>query len=423
MYCRFHLAAAVFLLATAPAMSQTSVDFRDAVKTTSPAIVTVKLEGDNASYAWYSLQTSRTYPSAADAVIDPKLFTSKTNPSRAGFAVAADLVISCDVPAESGHVDVIAHDGRALKGKVVVRDQVTGLAGIQLEDEKLATLALSKRGASAGTPVLISWLQDGSTVTSKASMIATDKNADETHLGYTQKLDATLTADKSGAPIVNSHGKVVGVVLSKAGDAIALPTWHVTRIVERASEEEPSDLQRGRIGIQIHDTPDDRDGALIMSLLDDMPAKEAGLEVGDQVLSVDGLPCSTHRDVIAAVAMSRAGDEVTIQIRRKGEQSKHVVKLSSGDAIAQPTYFRVTPTRAFEQIFSLQDGKLVPLPKDQPVTGITLTEKEPKAVVYGLQVERSELEKSLKKLEAENARLKQVVESIKKTLDVKPAEN
>lgn len=418
-------AISAWLLAAAPAMSQTSVDFRQAVKATAPAIVSINFGDKPASTpSWQAVQQFHrdlpNYPSRYMATWTP---ASAADHSRAGFAVAPDLVVTAQIPGDAEELQLISRDGHAMTGKVVVRDHLTRLAAIRVEGQSLQALAISDRTPAAGEPVIVSWLNGQATVTSYAAMIATESNSDETQLGFSQKLDIRLTEDKSGAPIIDGAGKLVGVALGTAGNTICLPTSHLSRLIQAAAAQQPSDLHRGRIGIQINDGPNDGDGALILNLVDELPAEKAGLKVGDQVLKIGDRDCQTHRDVIAAVAMFRAGDEVTMEIRRDDKTIKQSVTLAQQPSEPRMTQSKAIANPALDRMFRLQDGKLVPLSRDQAITAYELNGSEPKTLLFGLQVERSELEESMKKLEAENARLKQMLESIKQTLDVEDAEN
>jgi hypothetical protein len=79
--------------------------------------------------------------------------------------------------------------------------------------------------------------------------------------------------------------------------------------------DEPSDSRRGLVGIQFADGQK----SIIVSVANESPAKDAGIEAGDVVLRVSDYDVATSQEVLAAVAMSRAGDRVPIVVQRGDE--------------------------------------------------------------------------------------------------------
>lgn len=57
------------------------------------------------------------------------------------------------------------------------------------------------------------------------------------------------------------------------------------------------------------------------------PADQAGLEVGDEVLSIDGRPLSEDYGLTQVLSAKRAGDEIEIKYRREHKELKSKLKL------------------------------------------------------------------------------------------------
>jgi membrane-associated protease RseP (regulator of RpoE activity) len=73
------------------------------------------------------------------------------------------------------------------------------------------------------------------------------------------------------------------------------------------------------------------------------PAEEAGLEVGDLIIAVDGEPLDGAEGLAAAIAAYAPGDEIELTIQRDGEESTLTLTLGenpkkSGVAWAGITY-------------------------------------------------------------------------------------
>lgn len=68
----------------------------------------------------------------------------------------------------------------------------------------------------------------------------------------------------------------------------------------------------GRMGVQL----DFNGGAYILDVLADSAAAHAGLQVGDQILSIDQRPVTTWTDVRLALLNRSPGDEITVRLQR-----------------------------------------------------------------------------------------------------------
>lgn len=70
------------------------------------------------------------------------------------------------------------------------------------------------------------------------------------------------------------------------------------------------------LGVSLYDGP--YTGVRVLTIQPDSPAAAAGLRVGDQILSINGVNIADSGDVIALVANSRPGDAVRLRINREG---------------------------------------------------------------------------------------------------------
>ncbi len=68
-------------------------------------------------------------------------------------------------------------------------------------------------------------------------------------------------------------------------------------------------------------------GVLVRDVVEDSPAEEAGIEQGDVIISFDGTAAKSVRGLTRRVRRSKAGDEVTVEVLRKGKTKKIEVTL------------------------------------------------------------------------------------------------
>jgi serine protease Do len=107
------------------------------------------------------------------------------------------------------------------------------------------------------------------------------------------------------------------------------------------------ELRRGWLGVRIQPVTDEiaeslnikpARGALIAGVEDNGPAKPAGIEPGDVVITFDGKDIKEPKDLSRVVADTSVGKEVDVVIIRKGQEETRKVtlgRLDDGDK-AQP---------------------------------------------------------------------------------------
>ncbi|MDP2028215.1 MAG: trypsin-like peptidase domain-containing protein [Thiobacillus sp.] len=142
--------------------------------------------------------------------------------------------------------------------------------------------------------------------------------------------DAPISSGNSGGPLVNALGQVVGITTFVAtsdtrtaanslGFAISnaelLPAVDALRLA--AGGELSSD---GYLGVAFDDRIDGGSGALVTEVVAGSPADEAGLEVGDAIVGIDGTPITGRAGLVATIRSRSPGDEVTIEVRRGGRE-------------------------------------------------------------------------------------------------------
>lgn len=146
--------------------------------------------------------------------------------------------------------------------------------------------------------------------------------------------DAAISSGNSGGPLVNALGEVIGVnaaIISTAqswqgagsiGIGFAIPINRVKRILERLRRDGHIDRNID-IGLRLGD-PEQYEpgssgrGALVISVRRGSPADHAGLEPGDLITAIDGLPIQNGRDAELILDDSIVGDRLRIQFLRGG---------------------------------------------------------------------------------------------------------
>jgi serine protease Do/serine protease DegQ len=148
--------------------------------------------------------------------------------------------------------------------------------------------------------------------------------------------DASINPGNSGGALINLRGELVGIntaILSRTGGNIgigfAIPSNMASSIMDQIVEF--GEVRRGLLGVNIYTvTPDiaeaygvdETQGALVSQILDGSAAQQAGLEVGDIIISVNGKPVDSAAELRNAIGLQRAGDEVRLVVIREGRERK-----------------------------------------------------------------------------------------------------
>jgi serine protease Do len=137
---------------------------------------------------------------------------------------------------------------------------------------------------------------------------------------------------------------VIGINTAILGDAyqgvsFAIPSSVAKGVYERLKAN--GRVARGWLGVQLDDVSEPTArrlglptaaGALIVTVVDDLslpsPAKDAGLRLGDVVVSWNGIPVNKSADLIRMVAMTEIGSTAKLELFRRGQKLTMEVRVA-----------------------------------------------------------------------------------------------
>jgi putative serine protease PepD len=145
--------------------------------------------------------------------------------------------------------------------------------------------------------------------------------------------DAAINPGNSGGPLLDSRGLVIGVAdqiatggtgdETSTGVGFAVPVDVVKAVLPALEEgKKPAHAYLG-VGSIDASSP----GALVQTVRAGSPAAKAGLKAGDVITRFGNVEIAGFSDLVAALAASRPGDNVTIAITRGGRQISLRVRL------------------------------------------------------------------------------------------------
>ena len=152
-----------------------------------------------------------------------------------------------------------------------------------------------------------------------------------------------------GVALVLCAGMIIGgaVVYGVLRIDDALSSRDVHETVERQLEE-----------VEVEQLiPEFASGVVIVDVVPGSPAEEAGLQVGDLILAVDGQEIALDGNLAAFIGQYEPGDRVTLQIQAEGEQEPRAVRVTLGEdpEIAGKPYLGVSYRPALLQGLNLKE--------------------------------------------------------------------
>ncbi|MEM8913232.1 MAG: Do family serine endopeptidase [Planctomycetota bacterium] len=266
-----------------------------------------------------------------------------------GVIVRADgyILTNNHVVEDADEVMVELSDSRKVSAAIVGTDPETDLAVLKIDLPNLQPVAFGDSDAiRVGDWVLAIGSPFGLDQTVTAGIISGKNRVQgiiEGGRGFEDFLqtDAAINPGNSGGPLVNLRGELVGIntaILSRsgasAGIGFAIPVALAKPVLEMIIET--GEVRRGFLGAQVREiTPEvesefglkTNQGAMILGVLENQPAANAGLQPGDVVMSIDGKPVISSTRMVNYIASRPPGAQIKMVVDRYGEILNLTVNL------------------------------------------------------------------------------------------------
>ena len=236
-------------------------------------------------------------------------------------------------------VSVRLQDGREFEAEIIGADSKTDVAVLKIEGDHLPTLTLAdSEQARVGDIVFAvgNPLRVGQTVTQG---IVSATNRTELSLieegGYENFLqtDASINPGNSGGPLVDAEGRILGIntaILSQSGGSIGIGFAIPSNLAKNVmlSLIQTGEVRRGYLGVSIGNLDpelaeefgvDGTNGAVINQVLPNTPAENAGLQVYDVIIALNGRSVVSHPDLRLKISQISPGSEVIMTVVRDGD--------------------------------------------------------------------------------------------------------
>jgi serine protease Do len=255
-----------------------------------------------------------------------------------GFIISKDgyILTNNHVVDDADRITVTLADGRKYDARLVGTDPKSEVALIKIDDDKaFPFLELGDSDAlEVGEWVLAAGNPFGLSQTITAGIVSAKERSEVgiAEYGNFIQTDAAINPGNSGGPLLNIHGEVVGIntaIYSETGGymgiGFAIPINQAVQIKKQLIEH--GKVFRSVLGIYIQEINEqlalrfdlsEPAGILITHILEGSAAEEAGLQVGDIIVALDGEKTRKLGAFRNRVASTPPNTPVDLEISREG---------------------------------------------------------------------------------------------------------
>jgi putative serine protease PepD len=275
-----------------------------------------------------------------------------------GYILTNNHVVTA--AANGGSVSVVLNDGTTASARIVGTDTEDDLAVIKVSRTGLPAATLGSSSAvHVGDPVLAVGSPLGLTGTVTSGIVSAlnrpvDTTQDQQNTdpfgGSTTRptttvisaiqTDAAINPGNSGGPLVDAAGSVIGInsAIASTGSALGGQAGNIgvgfAIPIDQAKIIAHELITTGKashplMGVSLADATDSsgNDLARVQAVSKSGPAAQAGIRVGDVIVSVGGQQTAGADAVIAAIRTHQPGDRVAVTVERGGVRKTLTVRL------------------------------------------------------------------------------------------------
>lgn len=256
---------------------------------------------------------------------------------RAGGRAASGVIYQPNLVLTTGrvigrdeHPEIRTSDGRVVPSEIVGWDPSSRLVLLKAPDVEAPVLTPGPL-PRVGNVALAIGRSLSNNVTASAGIVSIIggplRTGHRRQLEQVIRISAPLHDGFAGGAVIGADGQLIGVATAAAirGLAVVIPAgiaWDSAR-----ATLERGNARRGYLGIAAQPirVPERQrsigfggDALLVVGVKDASPAADAGLLVGDLLLSLDDVPLTSPEELIDLLVGERVGRAVTLRVQRGG---------------------------------------------------------------------------------------------------------
>ena len=225
--------------------------------------------------------------------------------------------------------ELVAPGGSILKATIAGRDPSTNVA-ILKPAEQLALPSIAAGEARIGAVALAIGADGAGGASARLGLV--NLAGPEWHSsrgGLIDRrivLDIRLASREEGGPVFDAAGACLGMsTFGPRGQVIVIPTATIERVAPQLAKN--GRVARGWLGVALQavavpdalrESADQSSGLMVMSVVDNGPAAQAGILAGDIILSVDGTSAHRFRRLARHFGADSIGRKAELRLIRSG---------------------------------------------------------------------------------------------------------
>ena len=251
-----------------------------------------------------------------------------------GFIVSSDgyILTNAHVVDGANVVTVKLTDKREYRAKVIGADKQSDVAVLKIDAKNLPTVKIGDpNGSKVGQWVVAIGSPYGFDNTVTSGIISAKSRAlpNENYTPFIQT-DVPVNPGNSGGPLFNLQGEVIGInsmIYSQTGGfqglSFAIPINEAIKVKDALIKT--GHVDRGRLGVTVQGMNQtlansfgmkSPQGALVSSVEPGGPAAKAGLQPGDVITALNGVPVTDSTSLPSQVAGLSPGTAAKVQVWR-----------------------------------------------------------------------------------------------------------
>jgi S1-C subfamily serine protease len=262
-------------------------------------------------------------------------------PSTGAVWTADGLILTADHALEREEdITVGLPDGRSATATIAGRDGASDLAILRVEAQGLQPITRGPEPRVGHVALVVA--RPGQSLATTIGVVSAIGGRARTWRGGRLEgvifTDASLYPGFAGAPLVDTSGRMLGLIASQFGQGagVAVPLAVAERVA--ASLQSHGRIKRGFLGIQSQAVaiPESlrtrggvtqESGLLVVGVERGGPAERGGLLIGDVLVALGGQPVTNTEDLLSALGPERVGQQTPLRVIRGGESQDVTVTI------------------------------------------------------------------------------------------------
>jgi len=225
--------------------------------------------------------------------------------------------------------ELVAPGGSILKATIAGRDPSTNVAILKLA-EQLVAPSIAAGEARTGAVALAIGADGAGGASARLGLV--NLAGPEWHSSRGGLIDRRIVLDvrlarrEEGGPVFDAAGACLGMsTFGPRGQVIVIPTATIERVAPQLAKN--GRVARGWLGVALQavavpdalrESADQSSGLMVMSVVENGPAAQAGILAGDIILSVDGTAAHRFRRLARHFGADSIGRKAELRLIRSG---------------------------------------------------------------------------------------------------------